>query len=137
MKNACTSFVLLLSLFCLSDAPAAHYSVIPHAQAENHLAGQIWTNYPLLKHIASCEDWGDPNKEPREFTANGEVLRGYPNPDDIGIGQINLPTWGPKAKELGFDLYTYDGNVAMSKWIFDHYGWKPWVYSKDCWRAYL
>ena len=62
---------------------------------------------------------------------------GYPNPDDIGLGQINLPTWGAKAKELGFDLYIYDGNVAMSKWIFDHYGWKPLTYSKDCWKAYL
>jgi hypothetical protein len=111
--------------------------VIAKVHAENRVAGQIWTNYALLKHITSCESWGDPNKEPRQFTADGKVLHGYPNPDDIGLGQINLPTWGAKAKELGFDLYTYDGNIAMSKWIFDHYGWKPWVYSKNCWKAYL
>lgn len=92
-----------------------------------------WAGYALLKHIASCESWGNADMEPREFLPNGAVLHGYPNPDDIGLGQINLPTWGKKAKELGFNLYTYDGNLAMTKWIFDHYGRSPWNYSKGCW----
>ncbi len=85
--------------------------------------------------VTSCESWGDPNKQPREFTETGAVLHGYPNPDDIGLGQINLPTWGATAKQLGFDLYTYEGNLAMSKWIFDHYGAAPWKYSKGCWQG--
>ena len=89
-----------------------------------------------MKHITSCESWGDPNKEPREFTPDGKVLRGYPNPDDLGLGQINIPTWGKKAKELGFDLNTYEGNLAMSKWIFDNYGSGPWKYSRGCWGPY-
>jgi hypothetical protein len=118
-------------------APSARYSVIAHAGEENAATGQIWAGYVLLKHITSCESWGDPNKEPREFGPDGKVLHGYPNPQDIGLGQINLPTWGEKAKELGFDLNTYDGNLGMSKWIFDHYGWKPWVYSESCWGSYL
>jgi hypothetical protein len=100
------------------------------------VAGQIWAAYPLLKHIASCESWGDPDKEPREFNSSGTVLRGFPNPNDVGLGQINLPTWGAKAKELGFDLFTYQGNLAMTKWIFDHYGSKPWTYSQGCWGKY-
>jgi hypothetical protein len=74
----------------------------------------LWAGYPLLKHIAYLESWGDLNKEPREFLPDGSVLLRTPNPNDIGLGQINLPTWGAKAKELGFDLYTYDGNLAMT-----------------------
>lgn len=95
-----------------------------------------WNGYALLKHIASCESWGDPNKEPREFNASGTVLRGYPNPNDVGLAQINLPTWGAKAKELGDDLFTYQGNLAFAKWLFDHEGDAPWKYSKNCWQKY-
>lgn len=73
----------------------------------------IFTRIRSPKQITSCESWGDPNKEPREFTADGQVLRGSPNPDDVALGQINLPKWGVKAKELGFDLYTYSGNLEM------------------------
>ena len=115
---------------------AAIYSVIPHADAENRVTGIQWVGYGLLKHIASCESWGDPDKEPREFLPDGSVLRGYPNPDDVGLAQINIPTWGAKARQLGLDLFTYDGNLAMAKWIFDHYGSKPWVYSEGCWGKY-
>ena len=92
-----------------------------------------WAGYEQLKHIASCESWGDPNKEPRQFNASGTVLKGYPNPNDIGMMQIHEPIWGAKAKELGFDIYTYDGNLAMGKWIFDRYGENPWKYSRRCW----
>lgn len=99
--------------------------VIPVHQAKNLVAGQIWANYSLLKHIASCENWGDPNKEPREFLPDGTVLRGYPNPNDVGLAQINVPTWGATAKQLGFDLDTYQGNLDMAEWIFDHYGSAP------------
>lgn len=97
-----------------------------------------WAGYALLKHIASCESWGDPNKDPREFLPNGTVLRGSPNPQDIGLAQINLPTWGAKAKELGYDLFTYDGNLAMAKWIFtnDPRHEQNWSWSRGCWGKY-
>jgi hypothetical protein len=94
----------------------------------------IWDGYPLLKMIGSCESNGDPNEEPRQFNTDGTLLRGYPNPNDVGAMQINVPTWGAKAKELGFDIYTYGGNIAMGKWIFDTYGSQPWKYSENCWH---
>lgn len=96
----------------------------------------IYTGYQLLKHIGSCESWGDPNKEPREFLSDGTVLRGYPNPDDIGAFQINLPTWGASATKLGYDIYTFQGNFDMAKWIFDNYGAQQWKYSEGCWGQY-
>jgi hypothetical protein len=94
-----------------------------------------WAGYALLKHIASCESTGNVNGVPRQFLPNGSVLRGYPNPDDIGLAQINLPTWGATAQKLGLNIYTYDGNLAMAKWIFNHYGSGPWKYSKGCWQS--
>lgn len=97
-----------------------------------------WTGYALLKHIASCESWGDPNKEPRQFRPDGSLLRGDPNPDDIGLAQINVPTWGKKAAALGFNIYTYSGNLAMAKWIFnnDPRHEENWSWSEGCWGNY-
>jgi hypothetical protein len=92
-----------------------------------------WQGYGELKRIASCESWGDPNKEPREFLPDGSVLHGETNPDDIGLAQINLPIWGPQALKLGFDIYSYEGNLKMAKWIFDKYGSNPWYLSSHCW----
>ncbi len=94
-----------------------------------------WDGYALLKRITSCESWGDPNKEPREFKPDGTVLRGDPNPQDIGLAQINIPTWGTTAKKLDFDLYTYQGNLDMAKWLYDRFGSGPWKYSKQCWST--
>jgi hypothetical protein len=132
------AIISLLAISVLSPlvAYSAVYKVIPAPAAENPAEGQIWAGYALLKHIASCESWGDPNKDPREFLPDGTVLRGYPNPNDVGLAQINVPTWGAIAAELGFDLYTYDGNLAMAKWIYDHYGSAPWKYSEGCWGQY-
>jgi hypothetical protein len=131
----------LLWLLIIRVAKGAEYDILP-AQREASTARVVppdastWEAYPLLKRIASCESWGDPSKEPRQFLPNGSVLRGYPNPNDIGLAQINIPTWGAPAAELGFDLKTYEGNLAMAKWIFDRYGSAPWRYSQKCWGRY-
>jgi hypothetical protein len=89
-----------------------------------------------LKRIAACESTGDVNKEPREFYPDGKVITGYPDPDDKGMLQINVPTWGAKAKELGFDIYAYDGNLAMGKWIYDNDSRhaENWSASEPCWK---
>ena len=125
-------FFLIFALFAVTVVFPARYIV----QAQNTPTTDEFAGYALLKHITSCESWGDPNKEPREFLPDGSVLRGYPNPDDIGLAQINVPTWGKIAQQLGFNLYTYQGNLDMAKWIFDHYGSAPWKYSEGCWGKY-
>lgn len=120
-------------VMAITRIPAKTITIVAAAQPFDP-----WSGYALLKHIASCESWGDPNKEPREFRPNGSVLRGDPNPDDIGLAQINFPTWGKKAKELGFNLYTYSGNLAMAKWIFDNdpRHAENWSWSEGCWGSY-
>lgn len=83
--------------------------------------------YAILQKIAYCESGN------RQFDKNGNVIRGIINHHDIGKYQINEIIWGTKAKELGFDIYTEEGNEAMARWIFDNYGTTKWNWSKSCW----
>lgn len=86
------------------------------------------TPFPLiLRRIAQCES------NNRQFNNDGSVLRGFVNPKDVGLFQINEDAWGDKALELGFDIYTTSGNMKMARWIYDNYGESPWIYSKKCW----
>ena len=41
---------------------------------ENAPLTDVWAGYPLLKRIASCESWGDANKEPRQFLPDGSPV---------------------------------------------------------------
>ena len=118
------SLASVVLLFALSPA---RYAVLP-VQA----ATDIWDGYGQLKWACSCESWGEPNKEPREFK-DGKVLRGVPNPQDIGACQINIPFWGATAKKLGYNIYTLDGNVSMAKYILGQQGIKAWEWSQKCW----
>lgn len=81
----------------------------------------------ILDKIAMCESSN------RHFNNSGEVLRGTINPSDIGKYQINEKYWKEKAEELGFDIYTEEGNEAMALWLYEHYGTKCWAWSKPCW----
>jgi hypothetical protein len=106
--------------------------IVPKQIIVPQVNSSIWDGYSELKHICSCESWGDPNKEPREFK-DGSVLYGFPNPKDVGACQINTPIWGAQAQKLGDDLYSYDGNIAFAKWLYNQQGNKPWGWSKSCW----
>jgi hypothetical protein len=83
---------------------------------------------PILKRVAKCESGL------KQFRADGRVLRGKVEPSDIGILQLNETIWNDKARELGFDIYTEDGNWKMGQWIFDNFGSSPWSASSKCWR---
>ena len=82
---------------------------------------------PVLQRIAQCESWG------QQWTRDGQVLRGKRNPQDLGLFQINAVVWAKKAEELGYDLYTQDGNTQMARYIFENYGSVPWQASVKCW----
>lgn len=69
----------------------------------------------------------------RQYGDDGKVLKGKQNPLDSGIFQLNSYYWLEKSKELGFDIYTTEGNIAMAKWIYDREGTKPWNWSRGCW----
>lgn len=88
---------------------------------------------PELKVICAAESTGNWLAEPRHWDSNGSVLRGRVVPDDIGQCQINERIWGKKAKELGFNLYSFNGNRQMANWIYTKYGSKPWYLSRSMW----
>lgn len=82
---------------------------------------------PILAKIAKCES------TLRHVDKNGEVLRGKVNPDDVGLMQINEHYHGEKAKELGLDLETVNGNLAFAKYLYEKEGTTPWNASAPCW----
>lgn len=143
-KNA----ICLLSLFlAIPLSPVANYPVqaqkpatgqnLAIAGASTTLSGNgklaYFANVPELLRVCSCESWGDPNKIPRQFLPDGQVLRGYPNPADVGACQIHVPVWGVTATKLGYNIYTLQGNINMAKYILKVQGLQAWEASKSCW----
>lgn len=83
----------------------------------------------VLVEIARCESGQ------RQFNDNGTVLRGRVNSKDVGYFQLNEKYWLSKSKELGYDIYSEEGNIAMGLWIYKRYGTQPWDSSRSCWAA--
>jgi putative hemolysin len=82
----------------------------------------------VLERIARCESGG------RHLDGKGRVIRGVVNPQDIGKFQINLDSWAKKSKELGFDIFTEDGNTKMAQYLYAQNGTRDWNASKWCWK---
>ncbi len=89
---------------------------------------------PTLKRICSCESTGKPYNEPKQFNADGSVVRGKINNLDVGMCQINLKYHEATAKRLGYDLFTEYGNASYATWLFETQGTTPWNWSKSCWQ---
>ena len=87
---------------------------------------------PALQAICQAESGGKQFRDDK-----GHVVRGHITPDDIGICQIHEPLWNDKARDLGFDIYTEQGNKDMALWLFDHQGTEPWNSSKAAWLPKL
>lgn len=89
---------------------------------------------PLLERACSCESWGDPNKTPRQFYPDGSLIRGNPNPSDVGACQINEKLWLATSKKLGLNIEkTLADNIRMANYIYSVQGMNAWNWSKSCW----
>lgn len=82
---------------------------------------------PLMAEIASCESHF------RQFAKDGSVLRGRVNNLDVGLFQINEYYHLERAKKLGYDIYSVEGNMAYAKLLFNEEGPTPWSSSSPCW----
>lgn len=122
-------------LFALILASILVYSLTALAVAPINVERSLIIDFiaPELKAICAAESVGDWNAEPIQFNPDGTVLRGRINPNDIGQCQINEPTWGKTAKELGFDIYTSNGNRQIANYIYETRGNQDWKYSKAGW----
>lgn len=87
-----------------------------------------------LRPICACESSYEGTKygEPRQYE-NGRVLRGYRSPEDIGMCQISLTWHGDRARNLGADVFTPEGNIAYSNYLYEIQGSTPWYKSEFCW----
>jgi|GEM_PF-4856185 len=104
---------------------------VPEIQAYDLTANSYPALPPIFKAIALCESGG------KQFHANGAVITGIKNRNDIGKYQINLTIWGNTARALGYNIYTEEGNEAMAQELFRRHGLQPWYISKHCWSKNL
>lgn len=86
-----------------------------------------FANDPILADIARCES------DFRQYTENGELLRGKIDNNDVGVMQINERYHLKKSQDMGHDIHTLDGNLAYAKWLYGEMGSKPWKSSSACW----
>lgn len=115
-------------LYATFMAGAYFKPVISYAIQEKIV--EVERTAPVMERIAKCESGN------RHFE-NGQVLvRGNKARDSVDVGkfQINTKSWGKKATELGFDIFTEKGNTDMAYWLFKNYGTEPWYLSAKCWR---
>jgi hypothetical protein len=84
-------------------------------------------NPELARKIAFCES------TTRQFTKDGQVLRGLHNSDDVGVFQINEAYHLKKSQELGFDIYSTEGNIGYAMWLLKNEGERHWKWSQPCW----
>ncbi len=92
------------------------------------LVKEYFRNDPVLVEIARCES------QFRQFDVNGNVLKGTINKGDLGLMQINKYYHADKAKELGLNLRTIEGNLAYAKYLYQKEGVQPWISSSGCWK---
>lgn len=78
-----------------------------------------FADYPAFEKTVQCES------NFRQYAADGTVLTSPTN--DVGITQINLKTWREKAQELGYDIYSEDGNLLMARHVLTVQGITAWV----------
>jgi len=93
------------------------------------------TLHPNLKPVCACESSysGKASGEPRQYDSNGNVIKGNLNANDIGMCQINRRYHISKAKALGYDIYTREGNIRYANHLYERKGLQPWKWSKPCW----
>lgn len=91
---------------------------------------EVDSQAPVMDRIAKCES------QSKHFAKNGQVLvMGNTNKSvDVGKYQINQQVWGAKATELGYNIFTEEGNKSMAYWIYKNHGTEPWYSSQKCWQ---
>ena len=86
-----------------------------------------------LSAICGCESAGNPRATPYQFNADGTVLRGRVNPQDVGMCQINERYHLADSIALGYDIYTAEGNWGYATYLLETQGTTPWNWSRHCW----
>ena len=74
----------------------------------------------------------------QELVGLGALVRRItvlPDDPDTGILQINSSVHGKRAKQLGYNLNTLEGNLGYGLLLYQEEGVRPWSASAFCWSA--
>lgn len=118
---------ILYEIFILSLFLAAQLAT---TTARSHIEATFGTSSPMVA-IAQCES------TLRQFDAPNHVLRGHITPADVGLFQINYEYHGEKAKKMGINLYSLDGNIQYAEYLYTLNGTRDWEASKSCWKKLI
>ncbi len=111
----------------LAPKAATTTADIPTNKGIEEQVRNYFKDEPILADIARCESTF------RQYDENGNILRGTVNKGDIGVMQINKYYHADKAKSLGYDLETVEGNMAYARYLYNKEGGQPWISSSKCW----
>ena len=98
-----------------------------HLYEEVIRKGLGYSDYRLLQRIAEAESHF------QQYDKNGSVLRGYINPKDTGIFQINEVFHLAASRKLGMNIYEPNGNIEYAVYIYTKDGSTHWNWSKIKW----
>ncbi len=83
----------------------------------------------VMARIAACES------HDKQFNPDGSVVRGKVDKNDIGRYQISITVHGAEAMQMGYNLFTEEGNEAYAMYLYHKAGTEPWFKTKSCWSA--
>jgi hypothetical protein len=87
----------------------------------------VRTHAPALVGIARCES------RFRQFEADGSPLYNKQGSSAVGVMQIMSSVHDRRAKDLGYDIKTLEGNVGYAEVLYNEQGRQPWKASASCW----
>lgn len=92
----------------------------PAQLAMREFVSSLFPDVPDMVPTVLCES------KFRQFGPDGTPL--ISKTDDVGVAQINIPTWGKQAKELGLDIYNSAAdNLTMARIVYEKQGITAWT----------
>ncbi len=97
---------------------------------------------PIMERIAQCESRSSQTCTDDLIahgmcskSEKGQILVRANNNKTIDVGkyQVNEFYWGSKATELGYNIFSEQGNTDMANWIYANKGTGDWSASSKCW----
>lgn len=99
---------------------------VPLSASQEALEAQVASDFPdvpAMVAVVRCESHF------RQLTASGTPLISPTH--DVGVAQINIPTWGKEAAALHLDIYhSASDNLAMARVVYAEQGIGAWTCAK-------
>ena len=120
------SVLLFANMMYAFNLPPPSDLAVSKARTLEEMVREYFSDTPILSEVARCES------QFRHFGKNGNIIRGMINTKDVGVMQINEEYHREKAKTLGLDIYSLEGNLAYAQYLYEKEGTKPWQSSVKC-----